>query len=81
MTAGTLVALALVTGASMVWAMTNVGAQSRVIGLHVRFIDKGARTWKAGHQAARWVILPTIAAPSRNSGITLDRERSLTGFR
>lgn len=61
MTAGALFAVATVTGVSVLWAMTTVGAQSRVMGLHVPFIHKNARTWEAGQQAGRWVIFPTAA--------------------
>lgn len=71
MTAGALVAVAIVTGASMVWAMTSVGAQSRVIGLHVPFIHKSARTWKAGHQAGQWVIFPTTAVALIFAGLAI----------
>jgi predicted nicotinamide N-methyase len=61
MTAEALLAVTIVTAASMLWAMTNAGAESRLIGLHVPFIHKNARSWKAGHRTARWVIFPTTA--------------------
>ena len=63
--------MAIVTGASMVWAMTSVGARSRVIGLHVPFIHESARTWKAGHQAGRWVIFPTAAVALVFAGLAI----------
>ena len=55
----------------MVWAMTSVGARSRVIGLHVPFIYESARTWKAGHQAGRWVIFPTAAMALVFAGLAI----------
>ena len=42
-------------------AANGVGSRTRIVGLHIPYIERTEQTWIDGHRAARIVMAPTAA--------------------